>query len=179
MGGWPTFDGYITEQSQEALDLMRLMLLEETDITRIVEVGTGHGGSSLHFGSCISPTGGKVLTIDREKLMDNGYLLWTGAAARRGVTFLYGDAFAPATVQAVADFIKGGRALIFCDDGNKAKEVATYTPILKPGDLLYAHDYGGEITDAMIMPETAALLVDHKQAMFPARTTIMSRMRKR
>lgn len=177
MGGWPTFDGYITEQCQEGMDRLRAMLEGEPDVLRIVEIGTGHGGTSLFLASCIQGRGGKVLTIDRDRLMDNGYAGWSAAAAARDVSFLWGDAFDAHTVDKVREFIREHRAMIFCDDGNKPREVNLYAHILKPGDLLYAHDYGGEIKDTDIAPETAALLEDHRQSQFPRHTTIMSRIR--
>lgn len=178
MGGWPTFDGYITEQCQEGMDRIRAMLDAEPDVLRIVEIGTGHGGTSLFLASCIQSRGGRVLTVDRERLMDKGYTGWCSAAEARGVSFLWGDAFDEHTVDKVREFIGEHRAMLFCDDGNKPREVNLYAPILKPGDLLYAHDYGGEIKDSDILPETASLLEDHKQSQFPRHTTIMSRIRK-
>jgi hypothetical protein len=35
--------------------------------------------------------------------------------------------------------------VLYCDDGNKAREVATFAPSLRAGDFLAVHDFGTEI----------------------------------
>lgn len=63
--------------------------------------------------------------------------------------FLEADAWDAATVARVAQEIAPyNRALIFCDGGDKPKDLRTYAAIARPGDLLLAHDYGNEYTDA-------------------------------
>lgn len=39
-----------------------------------------------------------------------------------------------------------GSAMIYCDGGDKQKEMRLYAPILRIGDFLRAHDYPGETT---------------------------------
>ena len=43
------------------------------------------------------------------------------------------------------------RALVFCDGGDKPRELHLYAPILRPGDLLLAHDYQNEYGDAALV----------------------------
>lgn len=62
--------------------------------------------------------------------------------------FLEADAWASSTVDRVRAEIAGhSRALIFCDGGDKPKDLRTYAPILRPGDVLMAHDYHNEYSD--------------------------------
>lgn len=62
--------------------------------------------------------------------------------------FLEADAWAPATIARVQAEIAGHqRALIFCDGGDKPRDLRTYAPILRPGDVLMAHDYHNEYGD--------------------------------
>lgn len=58
------------------------------------------------------------------------------------------DVFAQETVAHVSALMSGDArpALIFCDDGDKPKEMRTYAPVLRPGDYMLAHDYPGETT---------------------------------
>lgn len=39
-----------------------------------------------------------------------------------------------------------GTALVFCDNGNKEKEMETYHGLLRVGDLIQMHDFPGEAT---------------------------------
>lgn len=65
--------------------------------------------------------------------------------------FLQADAWAPATVDRVRAEIAGhSRALIFCDGGDKPKDLRTYAPILRSGDVLMAHDYQNEYGDSAL-----------------------------
>lgn len=58
------------------------------------------------------------------------------------------DVFDASTVVRVLEFINArpGVAFVYCDDGNKQKEMRTYAPILRVGDAMMAHDYPGETT---------------------------------
>ena len=154
------------------------ILEENADILRIVELGTGHGGMSLFLGSCINGRDGRVLTVDREQLMDRGYSSWSLLAQRYNVSFLQKDVFMPETVQEASNFIKNHRALIFCDDGEKKREVALYAEILKKDDLLLAHDYMGEFSNEDLTERTLAILEPYRQEEFPIVTRMLSMKRK-
>lgn len=52
--------------------------------------------------------------------------------------------------QLVAD--TSGTAIVYCDGGNKPKEILTYAPLMRPGDLIAAHDYGTEISLRDVVP---------------------------
>ena len=39
---------------------------------------------------------------------------------------------------------KPGRAMIYCDGGDKTREAHLYWPVLRPGDLLGVHDYSDD-----------------------------------
>lgn len=148
---------------------------ENTDILRVVELGTGHGGMSLFFGSCINGRGGKVLTVDQVRLMDGGYDSWNALAEKCNVRFLQMDVFRPEAVQEVSNFIKDYRALVFCDDGDKKREIPLYAEILKKGDLLLAHDYNCEFTSKDLTERTLAMLEPYRQEPF-VRTLSMRRL---
>lgn len=170
------------------MDIITKILNDNPDILRIVELGTGHGGTSLFLGSCICGKGGRILTIDIVQVMDQGYASWSLSAQKYNVTFLQKDVFLPETVQEVSNFIKDHRALIFCDDGLKKREVPLYAEILKKGDLLLAHDYMvlpiygvSEILNTDLTERTLAILEPYRQEEFsvPALDTRILSMKRR
>jgi len=174
---WPRFDGFIAEQSALDMNFIAKILEENTDLFRVVELGTGHGGMSLFLGSVICDRGGSVLTIDRLKLMDGGYPLWCQSAQKYDVSFLQKDIFALETVKEVSDFIADHRAMIFCDGGDKKREIPLYTGLLKKGDLLLAHDYRAEFHLRDIPDETLTVLESYLQEETPKGTQILSMIR--
>ena len=48
--------------------------------------------------------------------------------------------------------------VLFCDDGNKPLEVATFAPALRTGDVLAVHDLGTEIFEHDIPADFAEVL---------------------
>lgn len=62
---------------------------------------------------------------------------------------IVGDCFADSVYEQVGKFVaRPGMSLVFCDNGDKPRELLHYWSCLKPGDLIMAHDYapapGGE-----------------------------------
>lgn len=50
----------------------------------------------------------------------------------------------------LADNMQNGTGLLFCDGGQKARELATFAPHCPSGSLIVVHDYPIEITDEQI-----------------------------
>ena len=66
--------------------------------------------------------------------------------------FYEGDAWAQSTVERVRLAVdRSERSLIFCDGGDKPRDMRTYAPIIRPGDVLMAHDYHNEYGDAELV----------------------------
>ena len=64
------------------------------------------------------------------------------------------DALAEPTLRTVLHWIEQRRpVLVYCDDGDKPKEVQLYAPILRPGDVLGVHDLGSEIQESDLPTE--------------------------
>ena len=63
-----------------------------------------------------------------------------------------GDVLDPIIVQEVKNLIdnSAGTAMIYCDAGNKPKEMETYTPLLRDGDYIRVHDFPGEVSEKFL-----------------------------
>lgn len=106
------------------------------DTKMLVEIGTGEGGFSRYLATQARFRGIDFATFD----------IVQPEAEVPG--FKLGDVFeAP---QAVGFFLDVGPAILFCDGGNKAREMAVFGPLLTPGDVLVVHDWGTEVFDADI-----------------------------
>ncbi len=101
---------------------------------QIVELGTGEGGFSRYLATQAAFRGIDFVTFD----------LVQPAAEVPGFN-LY-DVFE--RPEAVQFFLELGSAILFCDGGDKAREMATFAPMLQPGSLLVVHDWGVEVGDA-------------------------------
>jgi cephalosporin hydroxylase len=130
-------------------------ILHHSQAKAVVEIGVEHGGLSVYF-----------LSYSRYSLREMAYLgvdislgsLDTQVASLEGSNFIELDAWHPATVSYVHTWIQNrpGPALIFCDGGDKPRELRLYAPLLRPGDVLLGHDYNNEYVDDALtaMPPT-------------------------
>jgi len=166
------FLGYYVAQSWSALTMLNKVLNENKDITRVVELGTGTGGLTLLLGLNMLTRNGKVLTLD---IGMPQALKWFD---HLNIHFEKKDVFMEDTVKMVADFIGDERTLIFCDNGNKAKEFPLYARLLKKRDLIMAHDWTTEITRNDLDEKTLSSLEPYLQDEFDKEFTLILSMRK-
>lgn len=171
-----SFCGHIMRQTHSSLFILEQVLVSNPDITRIVELGTDHGGLALFFGLHMFVRNGRVLTLDIAPAMSNE---WHRLANLLGVEFRKRDIWDTKTVVEVSAFISSGRALIFIDGGDKPKELTLYTPYAKKNDLIMIHDYASEIHPKQLTGETLSLLEPFRQEEFDElKTRILSMKRK-
>lgn len=167
-----TFLGFKMSQAWSAILMLENILGKNRDIVRIADLGTGCGGLSLFFGLHMAIRSGKVLSIDIRDRQQPGWHEW---AIRLGICFEKKNLVASSTIERIRQFIEGGRALIFCDGANKKAEFALFTPLLKPGDLIMAHDWGVEIRDEHLSSHTISQLKPYRQVEFDSlHTQILS-----
>jgi cephalosporin hydroxylase len=124
------YQGVEHQQTEPAFPVMR-KILEEHKPDQIIEIGTGMGGCTLFF-SEFAP----VVTYD---IVDR-----TGGKLKgnQRIHMRLDDCFAPETVNEILYFIEhSGRVFLMCDGEAKAREVRLYAPHLKPGDIVFCHDW--------------------------------------
>ena len=121
-------------------------LINEFNLAGVIEIGLFRGGLA------------DMLIRRRERFPDFQYLgfqkdgeeLDGHVRGKPGV--VVADCFAAESIAAIAAFIAAAPRpiLVYCDGGNKPREMNTYAPMLRRGDYLIGHDYPGEITDASL-----------------------------
>jgi hypothetical protein len=122
-----------TQQRPEALDYFWRGLADE-NIARILEIGTAEGGLSVGLRNLFTKT--PIRTVD---IYENP---WTrGVFANHNIQYQTDGNY---TSQDIADWVRQpGRSVVLCDGGAKIREFQHFASIIKPGDLLLAHDYTG------------------------------------
>ena len=126
-----TFLGRNCSQSWADFQLWERLLNAHPDLRSIVELGTGEAGFSRYLHLQGEARGISFHTFDRVR-MDRH--LQPG--------FHRLDIFEnPAKVMARLR----SPGVLFCDNGDKIREVQVFGPLLKPGDLLAVHDWNTEI----------------------------------
>lgn len=112
--------------------------MERLPPARIIEIGTFAGGFATALALHASQIGAPLITYDlaipNEKLQP--------LAESLGVRFRVGDMWTPELTNEIIQYIQSpGTTFLLCDGGNKPREMETFAPYLKPGDVIASHDY--------------------------------------
>jgi len=127
-------------------------LLNAVKFSNIIELGTGYGSTAILMGVHSHMTGAKVFTYDDKPTVTAEVQKLYDAI---GVEFEVIDIFE--NEKKIADLItRPGRTLLYCDNGNKNKELQMWSYYLKPGDVALVHDYPEE-TFQTILDEVSKL----------------------
>jgi hypothetical protein len=104
--------------------------------SQIIEIGTASGGLSVFLKIAAIQMGGcDFRTYDiREKITCQELFNRLGIEFQKGDVFLM-EGWIGGRIQSP------GRTVLFCDGGDKAKELNTFSPYLKVGDIILSHDY--------------------------------------
>lgn len=136
-----------------------------------VELGTFRGLTTLWLGVAMQLRGGHVTTFDIADVRDADIV----AAWPANITFRREDVLAD-NPNVVGQFGLVGPpgVLLFCDNGDKVREVALYARHLRSGSVLLVHDWETEVPPAAVAPflteftpfqhDFAALLQSHLRA---------------
>ena len=111
----------------------------------IVEIGTGSGGLSLYLGMWAQLNNcARMLTIDKKNLIE--YKVHKQLRGM-GVYIEHADTNETTVKTSICNWIKSGdeSTLLYCDGGNKIREMAIYAKHLPPRSIIGCHDYGSEV----------------------------------
>lgn len=104
-------------------------------LSDIVELGVWYGGLSNYL---INLCNGSYLGVD---VGDHRHDKTKEVFSRNGALFLKMDIFNSDILQRIDKWRTKRPALFYCDNGQKRKEIQMLTDILRPEDLLIAHDF--------------------------------------
>lgn len=133
-----TFLGRNCSQSWADFHLWERLLNAHPELRSIVELGTGEAGFSRYLYLQARARGLAFATFDRVRMEGN---------EQRGFEQI--DVFEhPEKVVARLR----SPTVLFCDNGDKPREVQLFAPLLHPGDLMVVHDFGTEFWPRHIPP---------------------------
>jgi cephalosporin hydroxylase len=138
--------------------------IEVYGINTFIEIGVAEGG----LGSLISQrsnyvNGFKYIGIEIDQKAVNKEFKFQCTFS--GKTLVFGNVFSPKVsgfLKMVMDLAKGP-TLLFCDGGDKVKEIQTFHSFLRAGDFLMVHDYmpGLEQAAGGVVDSDLKFLVEH------------------
>lgn len=147
-GGWRGFAGIPIERKWSDIFTIDVFLTRERpDI--IIELGTGSGAFSCYLATYAFLAGAEFHTFDTH--LRGSPTKRINYRAQRLIARLGGkthrrDVFSLATVTLISKITRQPRtAFVYCDNGDKIREVRTFAEHLKVGDFLGVHDFGSEI----------------------------------
>ena len=117
-----------------------------------IELGTDAGGFAALLADTVAAWGGHAWTFDRERKFSQLLLDTTP-----NLTFVQSDVLAEYDRTLTKLIDDHEPVLLYCDDGNKVREIAMYGALLNVGDLLATHDYNTEVPSAWVEPFLATL----------------------
>jgi len=118
------------------------VLDERRELKSVIELGTGNGMFSTYLAIQCAARDMQFQTLDHDgNLIVVGSAL--GLAVKLGVKFLQADVWNGMTVKHLINHMPHP-LLLFCDDGDKPREFATFGPMLSSGDMIATHDWTEE-----------------------------------
>lgn len=114
---------------QHPMALERLVkLLRGDGVKRVIEIGTADGGLAH--------------ALSREFEVVSFDIAWPYRRLSQSVSFIRQDVFMPIGRLLLINMLKQPvKTALLCDGGNKIGEFNSFSPHLKTGDIIAAHDY--------------------------------------
>lgn len=121
-----------------------------------IELGTDQGGFAGFLADTVRPWGGQVVTVDiQDKLPVRSTRFETLFPNARRLLWDVLDRDVDRMMAVLGEAARP--VMLYCDNGNKPREIELYAPILPVGSLLGAHDYQDEIRPDWVEPFLAGL----------------------
>ncbi len=118
----------------------------------VIELGTGTGAFSLYLAGYCAANHARFYTYDTGKnehphsrpqpLCIEGVELLGGKVRKA-------DVFAEETIEEIGSLLSPV-SFVYCDNGDKPRELRMYAPLIPVGSFIGVHDFGHEITDISI-----------------------------
>ncbi len=125
---------------------------QSPQIRGVIELGTLKGGLSQFLLMQAVARGLGFATLDREDYLFDTPLI---RALNLRLHWLHCDMWTPEGRQAIGAMLDDDAwhpLLLLCDGGNKPKEVQTFAPLLRAGDIIAVHDWNTEFGPGDLTP---------------------------
>ena len=127
-------------------------------IRSLIELGTWRGGMAIYLSLQGATRGFNVTTIDSRPTFQV-----RAFTERFGAVSLEHDVFDLSFMQNLIDVSRRPR-MLFCDNGNKPREVREIAPLLERGDFVAVHDWNTEVGSQDIPPAFEPVLLNECEA---------------
>jgi hypothetical protein len=150
-GGWRAYAGAAMERRWSDIFTIDVFLARHRP-SIIIELGTGSAAFSCYLATYAYMNGAAFHTFDSHR--KSAPSKRSNYRALKLVRTLGGkvhhrDIFESSTTALIRGLIASKPPVfLYCDNGDKPREVRTFAPALKPGDFVGVHDYGSEIVAA-------------------------------
>lgn len=112
-------------------------IISEYDPDIVIELGTKNGGFTEVIQNATKDST-KIFTYDHIRYKITGRF-------RSNVTFVVCDILTNPVEDIVNICESDNKVLLYCDNGNKTREIELYSKYLKKGDMLGVHDWKTEV----------------------------------
>ena len=144
------FIGCTMQHEWPIYDVLNDILLPNSHVESIVEIGTGHGALTLVLGLFGLKLDAPVLTIDiNPDLSADALPLFE----RIGITRYIGDEYAEDTQQVIEDWIGGEPTYCLCDGHNKDHELRLWSKRIPVTSIISVHDWLDAVLPARVPEE--------------------------
>lgn len=139
------YKGFLVQQHariEEVLEIFSNKLKQKP--AQIIEIGTLRGGFTLILADSTLSDDADIYTFDikNSSLNSKEYEHRNFCFLKQNITYFEKDCFDHEAKKIIISLIqKPGLTLLFCDGGNKKKEINTFSKYLKKGDFIFGHDY--------------------------------------
>lgn len=138
-----TFIGQCMQHNYWLYYMLDDIIVNNSQIKSIVEIGTGHGALTTVLGLHGIKKNIPVFTVDINSKKSQP--VWPIFKALE-VQFHNGNVFNDDIVNKINAVIKNQPTYIICDGGNKPKEFNFWAPKIPVGSIISVHDWGIEIS---------------------------------
>ena len=146
--GWFSYEDNICQQHPQIWDKLKI-LFDDSKPAQVLEVGTSHGGLTLLIRDLLDDINLPLTPLrsydinpnhNRNKLLQK---IEEGINIDFRLKNIFNQPYSElAEVEEVEDYIqRPGTTVVMCDGGSKKNEFRILAPLLKPGDIIMAHDY--------------------------------------
>lgn len=130
--------GFVMNQNRMSVPVWSYAM-EHYPPARIIEIGSYNGGLLCALGVHAYNIKAKCYGFDVTPVPGDDYKALAGFL---GIQFYTMDCFSTEAMAFIKQLIsEPGVTYLLCDGGNKMKELSTFAPYLKSGDVIAGHDY--------------------------------------